>query len=240
MRLSDRLKKIYSCIQDGESVADIGTDHGYVPLLLYENKISPKVVMSDISEGSLAKAADNFRLHDIELPGELFRTGNGLKKINYGEVDAVIIAGLGGKTIIDILDAEPKKTSSFKKLVLQPRNACGELRYYLAERGFAITDEILAEEGKFICEIIVAVPPAGRDTDSSALLPRHDDIRWKYPAELIGNPLYNKHVAIKIKSLEKQIENLRLSKEDKSEQIKEVKADIDYLTQILRYKYRSD
>ena len=68
MRISKRLEALYEAVNPGESVADIGTDHGYVPILLLQNGISEKVILSDISTGSLAKAEENFRQMGIEIP----------------------------------------------------------------------------------------------------------------------------------------------------------------------------
>ena len=129
MRISKRLEALYEAVNPGESVADIGTDHGYVPILLLQNGISEKVILSDISTGSLAKAEENFRQMGIEIPETCFRIGDGLSSIEPGEVDALIIGGLGGRTIRQILADDPEKTATYRKLILQPRNNSGELRY---------------------------------------------------------------------------------------------------------------
>ena len=158
MRLSKRIYAIAQQVNTGETAADIGTDHGYVPMLLMKEKISPAVIMSDISAGSLSKAVETFRICGIEVPDDAFRVGDGLDTITHGEVDDVIIGGLGGFTIIDILENDIAKSRSFRKLILQPRKHSGNLRYYLYTHGWDIISENLAPEGKFVCEIITAVP----------------------------------------------------------------------------------
>lgn len=157
IKLTDRLQVLADQIKQNETMADIGTDHGFLPLFLWENEISPKVIMADISSGSLEKARCNCEVH---YPDEKFdlRLGNGIQVLENGEVDAVVIAGMGGKLITKILSENPEKTKSFKKLVLQPRNGQGKLRYWLLENGFSIICESLVREGKYICEIITAVP----------------------------------------------------------------------------------
>lgn len=157
MKLSQRLDKIAGRIEKGEKVADIGTDHGYLPLYLYEKGISPKVIMADVSKGSLAKAENSCKEH---APGEKFdlRLGDGLDVIKKGEVDAVVIAGMGGILISEILDWDLEKSYSIKKFVLQPRNNVGHLRKWLFKNGFEIVAEDLVAEGKVICEIITCVP----------------------------------------------------------------------------------
>lgn len=159
IRLTDRLQVLADQIEQNETMADIGTDHGFLPIYLWENEISPKVIMADISSGSLAKA----RMNGQELyPEETFdlRCGDGIRILENGEVDAVVIAGMGGKLMSQILGEDLEKTRSFKKLVLQPRNGQGKLRYWLVKNGFGIVKESLVREGKYICEIITAVPSA--------------------------------------------------------------------------------
>ena len=102
MRISRRLYAIAVKVPRGSIAADIGTDHGYVPMLLVKNNICPRVIMSDISESSLAKARETFRLCGLDADDSCFRVGDGLSTVSEGEADTVIIAGLGGLTIIDI------------------------------------------------------------------------------------------------------------------------------------------
>ena len=95
IKLSDRLNVIAEEIEMGETVADIGTDHGFLPIFLWENRISPKVIMTDISEGSLNKAIENCRRFHPETEFD-FRLGSGIDVLSEGETDDLIIAGMGG------------------------------------------------------------------------------------------------------------------------------------------------
>ncbi|MEL7658906.1 MAG: class I SAM-dependent methyltransferase, partial [Bacillota bacterium] len=85
------------------------------------------------------------------------RIGSGIETLKPAETDVIVIAGMGGLLIADILEDDLKKTKSYKKLILQPRNAQDKLRAWLMENGFQIVDEVLVKEGKYICEIILAV-----------------------------------------------------------------------------------
>ncbi|MDD4563937.1 MAG: class I SAM-dependent methyltransferase [Eubacteriales bacterium] len=156
IKLSDRLKAIEELIYQGETVADIGTDHGFLPMSLWEAGKSPNVILSDVKVGPLKKAEANIAKY---FPDQRFdlRIGNGLQTLEYGEVDAVVIAGMGGIVISDILAEDINRTNSFKRYILQPRNAQKSLRAWLLDNGFVITDEKLVREGKYICEIISAV-----------------------------------------------------------------------------------
>lgn len=268
MKISNRLTKIYEQVRHGESAADIGTDHGYVPIMLLYNGISPRVIMSDISERSIEKARMNFHSEGYRIlsPEEIlsddpaqsvvgtisqseFRVGNGLETISPSEVDTVIIAGMGGLLIRNILSADISKSFSFKKFILQPRNNAGILRHWLLTNGFDIGKEVLAEEGKFVCEIIVALPQikfAEGKTDNTAnaamikehlleSFPHSDDIRWEYPYSLskCNNKLLRKLVNRKIGSINIEIYNLGMSKDDQSERISGLKEDRNYLRQLL-------
>ncbi len=242
MRLSKRIYAIADQVNKGETAADIGTDHGYVPMLLMKNDISPAVIMSDISEGSLAKAIETFTMCGIEVTDSSFRVGDGLQTIGPGETDVVIIAGLGGFTIIDILESDPVKSHSYSRLILQPRKHSGNLRHYLYTHGWDITGEHLAPEGKFVCEIITAVPSEDAfqftDCDSQALREApypEDDISWKYPRAIVeyDRALASKRIGWKIGSISEQIDNLTHSRSDASELISKLTADREYLESLI-------
>ena len=236
MKLSKRIYALAAQIEHGESVSDIGTDHGYVPMLLMKEGVSPRVIMSDISDGSLARAKRTFSLCGIDAdPGD-FRIGDGLETIKPGETDAVIIGGLGGHTIASILDSDQNKSKSFKKLVLQPRKHSGTLRYYLYTHGWDIIREILVPEGKFECEILVATP-SEQFVSREAPYPE-DDIRWKYPEILMKNDPASaaKRISWKIGSIREQIDNLRESSSDRTDTIARMSRDLEYLEHLLNVK----
>ncbi|WP_312091735.1 tRNA (adenine(22)-N(1))-methyltransferase [Aminipila sp.] len=164
IKLSDRLQTIADLIKNGQTVADIGTDHGFLPIFLWESKKSPKVILADISKGSLQKSIDNVNLQnfsqDILSQSFDFRLGNGIQVLENGEVDVVVMAGMGGILMTEILSADLIKTKSIKSFILQPRNGQGKLRWWLLQNGFQIKEEKLVREGKFICEVIHAEPVA--------------------------------------------------------------------------------
>ena len=240
MKISNRIKVICDAVTPGETIADIGTDHAYVPLILYKNNVSPHVIMCDISADSLSKAKKSFTDAEIDIPESSFRVGDGIDVIEKGEVDALIIAGLGGVTIVDILSNDVDKLQSFKKLILQPRNNSGPLRSFLYRSGFDITDDKLVKEGKFSCEVIVAV----RNTDISnenglcdiKELPYEDtDIRWRYPEGIINNDasVVRKRLGHAIENHKREIENLRRAKQDQSDRIAMLKKELNYLYALL-------
>ena len=100
--LSKRLNAVASLVELGSSVADVGTDHGYIPVYLVENKISPFVVAMDINEKPLASCKSLVKAAGFEDVIST-RLSNGLEKLDRGECDTVIIAGMGAELIVDIL-----------------------------------------------------------------------------------------------------------------------------------------
>lgn len=155
MILSARLKKITDRIDEGETVVDIGTDHGFLPIYLLESGKSPRVIMTDISEQSLDKARENLmRLPEPARRAGSLRRGDGLDVVAPGEAHTCVIAGMGGNLMVEILSWDIAKTVSFKKLILQPRNALSVIREWLKINGFHIEHEDLVREADRICNII--------------------------------------------------------------------------------------
>lgn len=154
IRLSERMQMIASHVASGDRAADIGTDHGYIPVWLISSGVTDKVILTDVNEGPLEKAAGNFERY---LPGfrPEMRRGNGLEVLEPGEADDIIIAGMGGILISKILDAGSDVASAASKLVLQPRNHSFSLRHYLRGlEGFTTVCEEIAVEDRRYCEII--------------------------------------------------------------------------------------
>lgn len=155
MKISNRLMEITKFVPVNSIVADVGTDHGYIPVYLIENKLAKKVIATDISKDSLQKTIDYIR--DLELKEYIEpRLGDGLDPIRPYEIDTVIMAGMGGILIQEILEKNKDTSDSINNFIFQPMIASKELREYLLANKFEIVDESLVkEDGKFY-EIIHA------------------------------------------------------------------------------------
>lgn len=145
MRLSKRLETIANMVSINSKVADIGTDHGQVPIFLCENKISNYVVCSDISEMSLMKSKEEVARFNQIHP----RLGDGLNVIEIGEVDEVIIAGMGGHLIVKILEENLEIVKNLKGIILQPMQASDYLRQYLYTKYNFIDEKIVYEDDRY-------------------------------------------------------------------------------------------
>ena len=152
IKFSNRLKKIAELVDFGATVIDVGTDHGYVPNFLCEKKISGDIIATDISKNSLEKSIDLTR----EMGNEKFIRNilaNGIVKENR---DNIIIAGLGGIQIAEIIFNSIEISRSAKKLILQPMQKTNILRRELNNMGFEIIDEEIIFEDDRYFEIIIA------------------------------------------------------------------------------------
>lgn len=152
IKLSNRLKKIGELVDFGATVIDVGTDHGYVPNFLCEKKISRDIIATDISKNSLEKSIELTRERDNE---KYIRNilANGIVKENR---DNIIIAGLGGIQIAEIILNSSEIAKSAKKLILQPMQKTNILRRELNNMGFEIIDEEIIFEDDRYFEIILA------------------------------------------------------------------------------------
>lgn len=149
MDISNRLKALVNMAPNVDSMADIGCDHGYVPItLLMENRAKNAIAM-DINKGPLERAKKNIEDYGYADKIET-RLSNGFDALRIDEVDLAIIAGMGGKLMISILTKEVDKTKSIPYLILQPQSDIEEVRRFLPSLGYQCIDEdMLEEDGKF-------------------------------------------------------------------------------------------
>ena len=153
IKLSNRLQSIADEV-NMKTMVDIGTDHGFLPVYLWENNICSKVIMTDVSAGSLKKAKANCQNF---YPDEIFdlRLGNGLEVVSPDEAEIVVMAGIGAPLIANIMAKDLAKTIKFKKFILQPRRHEDELRKWLDHNHFEIVKDKLVKERNLICQVLV-------------------------------------------------------------------------------------
>ena len=139
MSVDNRLQRIAGMIRHGDRVADIGTDHAYLPVFLIKEGISSMAFACDVSDGPLENAKKTIEKSGVS--GITLRKGDGLDAVSPEEVDTVVIAGMGGDLIARILESSPWIKNDRYELVLQPMTAVEDLREYLCKNGFAIQKE---------------------------------------------------------------------------------------------------
>lgn len=149
MELSQRLKATINMVDSTESVADIGTDHGYVPICLIKYDRAKQVIAMDLREGPLSRAREHVRLYQMEDRIKL-RLSNGLEKISPHEINTLIISGMGGGLMLHILKAYPQVTKTIDTFVLQPQSQVRRVREELLGEGLIISKEdMVFEDGKY-------------------------------------------------------------------------------------------
>ena len=176
--ISERLKAVAGMVTKGKKVADIGTDHGYVPIYLVENSICSKVYAMDINEGPLKIADKNIAIHGFSDKIETIQS-NGMEKLKDNMVDGAIISGMGGDLIVDIL-SRGKNINGINELVLSPHRRVDLVRKYLLENNWEIIDEkMLIDSGKYYT-IIKALKNDGK-------LHMYSEVELKYGKILLDN-----------------------------------------------------
>ena len=149
MELSKRLYAVAGLVTEGASVADIGTDHGYVPIYLVERGIASKVIALDVNQGPLNRARMHIVGHGLGNRIET-RLSDGLAMIRPGEVDTVIASGMGGPLTIRILQEGKEVADQLNALILQPQSEICRVRRFLTENGYRIEQEdMVLEDGKY-------------------------------------------------------------------------------------------
>lgn len=163
IKLSQRLQAIADFVPQGARVADVGTDHGFLPCYLAQNNHAVKVYACDINAQPLALAQKNVADYNV---GEIVSTrlGNGLAVIEPGEVDVVTIAGMGGSLMIEILDAAPLVVDKLNRIILQPNVGAEAVRIWAEKNRWHIVEEQLVRENDRF-SVIIAMEP-GRSLNS--------------------------------------------------------------------------
>jgi len=178
--LSARLAAVAALVPKGARLADVGTDHGWLPVHLVYDKHVPQAIAADVKPGPLEGARERVRAHRLEARIEL-RLGNGLQVLSPGEVAAVTIAGMGGKRIADLVAAAPEVVHKLDRLVVQPNTDVPLVRRALRGAGLRLVDEqLLHHEGRWYTTL--------------AWTPGVDDTEWT-DADLRFGPLLRARAA---------------------------------------------
>lgn len=176
--LSPRLLACAGLVAKGDRVADIGCDHGYLSIYLLKNGIARSVIASDIHEGPLQSAMRNARKFGVQ-ENIAFYLSDGVRNIPR-DFDTLVCAGMGGDTMVHILESAPWLRNEQYRLVLQCQSKTPLLRRYLSKKGWRITEESVLRDGKFMYTVMeVYYQPD---------YPRLTAGEWYFPPALLENP----------------------------------------------------
>ncbi len=144
-----RLRAIAGMVTEGNRLADVGCDHGYLSIYLVSEKKVPSAIAMDVRPGPLSRARENISRYGLEDYIET-RLSDGLAKLEPGEGDTLVIAGMGGPLMERILHDGAKVREGFQELILQPQSDLPHFRHFLSEIGWEIvSEEMIKEDGKF-------------------------------------------------------------------------------------------
>jgi len=139
IKLTNRLKALAELVEEKASVADIGTDHGHLPVYLAQTGLKGRIIASDISSASLSAARRSADRYDV-ADAITFIAAPGLDAVDPMDVDTIIIAGVGGETILRILDKAPWTKLQKMKLILQPQSKIDTLIKFLYDNNYEIIE----------------------------------------------------------------------------------------------------
>lgn len=228
LTLTPRLKIIADSIQGYRTVADIGSDHAYLPIYLVKNEQVKNAIATDVNKGPVEISKERLKSNKADARVEV-RHGDGLKVLQPGETEVIVIAGMGGILIRNILDKDIIVAESAKLLILQPMRDSDKVRKWLFLHGFDIIDEELVKEQDRIYEVIWA-RPRGEIKEAKGLM-------------LVGEKILEKKHPLAVEYIKKKTEELEkilVTLEDKDlkscrDRAEECRNLIDYYTEVLQW-----
>lgn len=164
IHLSKRLTALANMVTDGNRLADIGTDHGYIPIYLCQTGKIPFALAMDIGKGPLQQAQTHIAEHGLSEQIKT-RLSDGMSALQFGEADTILIAGMGGGLVMKILSEGAEKLTGKEELILQPQSEIALVREFLRVRNFQILNEdMILEDGKYYPMMKVSQQKAAEQT----------------------------------------------------------------------------
>ena len=164
IHLSKRLTALANMVTDGNRLADIGTDHGYIPIYLCQTGKIPSALAMDIGKGPLQQAQTHIAEHGLSEQIKT-RLSDGMAALQFGEADTILIAGMGGGLVMKILSEGAEKLTGKEELILQPQSEIALVREFLRVRNFQILNEdMILEDGKYYPMMKVSQQKAAEQT----------------------------------------------------------------------------
>lgn len=205
IQLSERLQAVANLVGETGVVADVGTDHGYIPVYLVSAGKAERAIAMDVNQGPLQRALEHIRKFHMEKQIET-RLSDGFKALQPGEAQTIVVAGMGGALMKRILDEGEDVAHTAKRLVLQPQSELSAFRHFLAEHGYRIFGEdMVYEDGKFYS--MMAAVWEGERADCAVQMTEPE---YKYGPMLLAcrHPVLRQYLLLQRKQKQKILENL--------------------------------
>lgn len=244
MRLSKRLQSVAGLAGVCGTVADVGTDHGYIPVFLVGSKKADYAIAMDVNPGPLRRAKEHIAAYGMEHQIEA-RLSDGLSALSPGEADTVVIAGMGGSLMMRILSQGEGVAMSARKLVLQPQSEIQAFREFLYEHGYRMAaEDMVWEDGKYYPMMAVQPVWEGR-MDPASWMPSGLEgiaarIVFRYGPLLLqqGHPVLRQYLLQQQKQkqgiLTHFISNARQDSGDRAAELRRELEDIEEALRIVR------
>jgi len=235
LALSERLRTVAHEIPNGSKIADIGSDHAYLPCYAALQGLISYAVAGEVNEGPFQSAKN--QVEKLNLNDRIkVRKGNGLEVIERDEVNVITIAGMGGPLISEILEAGKDKLNGIERLILQPNIGAKSIRLWLLENDWELIKEHILEEDQKIYEILVA-------EKGNPLKPYRIENKSESESDLLLGPFLMKekneafrkkwsHELLKWKKITRQIDQ-KAQNEDTVEKRKELLNKIRMVEEVL-------
>ncbi|GIO23115.1 class I SAM-dependent methyltransferase [Oceanobacillus sp. J11TS1] len=233
VNLSNRLKIVASYLPQGANFADIGSDHAYLPAYVCLEDKTAKAIAGEVNQGPLDSANKTIQFHQLENRIDA-RLGDGLAVLEQGEVDQIVIAGMGGSLIRSILKSNPSIAKSAKRIIAQPNVDARMVRQWFDQNNFVLIAEEIVDEQGHIYEILVA------DRITEVSTPYSNDQQIKNKQFLLGPYLLKERTAVFKKkwmqeeaNLERIISQMQQAKQVNNEKIAEFKTELHWIKEEL-------
>lgn len=228
LQLSKRLSAVAQLVTITGILADVGTDHGYIPVYLAGKERIEKAIAMDVNQGPLERAQEHIRQYGLENCIET-RLSDGLQALNPEEADGIVIAGMGGNLMKRILVQGEQVVHTAKELILQPQSEIMEFRKFLWESGYSITaEDMVLEDGKYYPMMRVVYEKSGAEMP--------DVLALKYGEKLLEqkHPVLKQYLLWQKMQKEQILANLQKNaKKDVSSREEEIKEELCHIANAL-------
>jgi tRNA (adenine22-N1)-methyltransferase len=215
MQLSRRLQAVADLVTQGLRIADVGCDHAYTSIYLADWGISPQVIAMDVNQGPVDKAKENVKRYGCADRIEV-RKSDGLEKLKPGEVDSILIGGMGGALTIEILKKRPDILKEIKELILQPQSEICKVRKMLMDSGFLIIKEnMVLEEGKYYM-MMKAVQQTSVENKEDYVLTKQEHLYYGRLLLEAKHPILREYLNWELGICEEVLQNLNTEQTENS------------------------
>lgn len=227
--LSKRLETVGSFVKKDSRLADIGSDHAYLPVALVLQAKINFAVAGEVVKGPFESAQKQIKKNNLENQ-IVVRLADGLDAIEPADrIDTITICGMGGMLIRDILENgwQNQRIDGSEQLILQPNIGESNVRRWLEEHGYRIAQETILEEGEKIYEVIVGEPTA------SSVAYTYEELLFGPILQKAKGPVFVKKWQRELSQKEHVLAQLAASKKDQSEKIKTIEHEINLIKEVL-------